>query len=43
MVNPKAQDLPPPGGYAKIPFTRIPAKTLFNGYQMIAGWAGINQ
>lgn len=40
MVNPKVQDLPPPGGYSKIPFVRVPAKTLFSGYQWIAGYIG---
>lgn len=27
----KPQDLPPSGGYKKIPFARIPAKTYFTG------------
>lgn len=40
MVTPKAQDLPPAGGYEKIKYMRVPAKTLFNGYQMIGGYLG---
>lgn len=40
MVNAKAQDLPPPGGYEKIRFMRVPARQLFNGYQMIGGYLG---
>lgn len=36
----KAQDMPPAGGYAKIRFARMPAKVLFTGVQMFAGWAG---
>jgi GRIM-19 protein len=40
MVVPKSQDLPPPGGYSKIPFARVPARTLFNGYQIIGGYIG---
>jgi hypothetical protein len=40
MVNAKAQDLPPPGGYQKIRFGRVPAKTLLTGYQMIGGYIG---
>jgi hypothetical protein len=27
----KLQDMPPRGGYPKIPFARIPAKTYFKG------------
>lgn len=27
----KVQDMPPAGGYQKIPFARIPAKTYFSG------------
>lgn len=27
----RPQDLPPSGGYKKIPFARIPAKTYFSG------------
>lgn len=35
MSSGKLQDLPPEGGYKKIPFARIPAKTYFGGmYQM---------
>ncbi|KAG5674926.1 hypothetical protein PVAND_004871 [Polypedilum vanderplanki] len=41
MVTPKTQDLPPPGGYQKIPFMRVPAKTLFNGFQIIGAYIGI--
>mgnify|MGYP003476950460 CR=1 FL=1 len=40
MANAKAQDMPPQGGYAKIPFKRVPARTLFNGYQLIAAYLG---
>ncbi|XP_050732127.1 NADH dehydrogenase [ubiquinone] 1 alpha subcomplex subunit 13-like [Eriocheir sinensis] len=32
------QDLPPRGGYAPINFTRIPARSYFNGYQLFAGF-----
>uniref|UniRef100_A0A2M4C2Q1 NADH dehydrogenase [ubiquinone] 1 alpha subcomplex subunit 13 n=1 Tax=Anopheles marajoara TaxID=58244 RepID=A0A2M4C2Q1_9DIPT len=38
----KLQDLPPKGGYQNIPFARVPAKTYFRGWQMIAGYAGIS-
>lgn len=31
MVAPKTQDLPPPGGYQKIPYVRVPPKTYFSG------------
>lgn len=27
----KKQDMPPPGGYKKIPFARVPAKVYFTG------------
>ncbi|PZC85188.1 NADH dehydrogenase [ubiquinone] 1 alpha subcomplex subunit 13 [Helicoverpa zea] len=37
----RKQDLPPPGGYKPIPFKRVPAKTLFSGYTMFAGYFGI--
>ncbi|CAH1637429.1 unnamed protein product [Spodoptera littoralis] len=37
----RKQDLPPPGGYKPIPYKRIPAKTLFSGYTMFAGYFGI--
>jgi hypothetical protein len=37
MVSSKLQDLPPEGGYNKIPFARIPARAYFSGYQLIAG------
>lgn len=40
MVTPKTQDLPPPGGYQKIPFVRVPARTLFNGFQAIGAYVG---
>jgi hypothetical protein len=36
----KAQDMPPAGGYAKINFARVPAKAVFTGVQLFAGWAG---
>lgn len=35
------QDMPPKGGYEKIPFVRIPAKQYFGGYTMILGYLGI--
>ncbi|CAD7086973.1 unnamed protein product [Hermetia illucens] len=35
------QDMPPEGGYKKIPYARVPARQYFSGYQMIAGFAGI--
>ncbi|KAF9803662.1 hypothetical protein SFRURICE_003374 [Spodoptera frugiperda] len=37
----RKQDLPPPGGYKPIPYKRVPAKTLFSGYTMFAGYFGI--
>ncbi|XP_044739228.1 NADH dehydrogenase [ubiquinone] 1 alpha subcomplex subunit 13 [Chrysoperla carnea] len=37
----RKQDLPPPGGYQKIPYARVPAKTFFSGWSMLAGFAGI--
>lgn len=40
MPVPKTQDLPPPGGYQKINFVKVPAKTLFNGYQLIGAYIG---
>lgn len=27
----RKQDMPPPGGYKKIPFLRVPAKSYFTG------------
>lgn len=36
----KTQDMPPPGGYQKIEFKRIPARVYFSGYQMILGYIG---
>lgn len=36
----RTQDMPPPGGYAKIPFKRMPARVLFSGIQMFAGYVG---
>lgn len=38
----KTQDMPPPGGYTKIDFKRIPARKYFSGYQMIFGYLGEN-
>uniref|UniRef100_A0A0U3YCU4 NADH dehydrogenase [ubiquinone] 1 alpha subcomplex subunit 13 n=1 Tax=Odontobuthus doriae TaxID=342590 RepID=A0A0U3YCU4_ODODO len=35
------QDLPPPGGYKRIVFHRIPAKKYFNGYAIFAGYIGL--
>ncbi|XP_037934861.1 NADH dehydrogenase [ubiquinone] 1 alpha subcomplex subunit 13-like [Teleopsis dalmanni] len=37
----RAQDLPPPGGYKRINFARVPAKTYFTGYQFLAGYAAV--
>ncbi|CAG9566307.1 unnamed protein product [Danaus chrysippus] len=37
----RKQDLPPPGGYKPIPYKRLPAKQLFSGYTMFAGFLGI--
>ncbi|KAL5292420.1 Ndufa13 family protein [Megaselia abdita] len=34
----KKQDLPPPGGYKKIPFARIPQKSYMSGFQMFAAY-----
>jgi NADH dehydrogenase (ubiquinone) 1 alpha subcomplex subunit 13 len=36
----RTQDMPPPGGYAKIDYKRIPARKYFSGYQMILGYLG---
>lgn len=36
----KTQDMPPPGGYQKIDFKRIPARKYFSGYQMFLGYIG---
>lgn len=36
----RTQDLPPPGGYDKIPFKRIAARKYFSGYQMFLGYIG---
>ena len=36
----KTQDLPPKGGYEKIPFERIAARKYFSGVQMCLGYAG---
>lgn len=41
MVAPKTQDLPPSGGYQKIRFARVPAKTLFSGFQIIGAYVGM--
>ncbi|XP_014089689.3 NADH dehydrogenase [ubiquinone] 1 alpha subcomplex subunit 13 [Bactrocera oleae] len=35
----RKQDMPPPGGYKKIPFLRVPAKSYFTGFQLLAGYA----
>ncbi|CRL00761.1 CLUMA_CG014016, isoform A [Clunio marinus] len=37
----RTQDMPPPGGYQKIEFKRIPARKYFTGYQMILGYLGV--
>uniref|UniRef100_T1GVR9 NADH dehydrogenase [ubiquinone] 1 alpha subcomplex subunit 13 n=1 Tax=Megaselia scalaris TaxID=36166 RepID=T1GVR9_MEGSC len=34
----KKQDLPPPGGYKKIPFARVPQKSYLSGFQMFAAY-----
>jgi hypothetical protein len=36
----RTQDMPPPGGYSKIPFKRMPARVLFSGIQIFAGYIG---
>lgn len=41
MPAPKTQDLPPPGGYQKIRFTRVPAKSYFSGFQIIGAYVGM--
>jgi hypothetical protein len=40
MSQAKTQDLPPPGGYEKIRFKRVPAKTLFTGFQAFGIYLG---
>ncbi|KAH8386523.1 hypothetical protein KR093_001039 [Drosophila rubida] len=35
---PPKQDLPPPGGYKKIPFAYVPAKSYFTGFTMIGAY-----
>ncbi|KAM7347182.1 NADH dehydrogenase (ubiquinone) B16.6 subunit [Cochliomyia hominivorax] len=37
----KKQDMPPPGGYKKIPFARVPAKTYLTGWQMLGAYAAV--
>ncbi|XP_061402979.1 NADH dehydrogenase [ubiquinone] 1 alpha subcomplex subunit 13 isoform X1 [Musca vetustissima] len=37
----KKQDMPPPGGYKKIPFARVPAKVYFTGWQMLGTYAAV--
>ncbi|XP_067634626.1 NADH dehydrogenase [ubiquinone] 1 alpha subcomplex subunit 13 [Eurosta solidaginis] len=37
----KKQDMPPPGGYKKIPYLRVPAKSYFSSFQLFAGYAFI--
>ncbi|CAH2049507.1 unnamed protein product, partial [Iphiclides podalirius] len=37
----RKQDLPPPGGYKPIPYKRLPAKQLFSGYTIFAGYIGM--
>jgi len=34
----KKQDMPPPGGYQKIPFARVPAKSYFSGMYFDIVW-----
>ncbi|KAG5874255.1 hypothetical protein JTB14_026477 [Gonioctena quinquepunctata] len=44
MASPGAQfkqDLPPPGGYQKIQYQRIPARTFFGGWALIGGYLGM--
>jgi len=38
---PKTQELPPPGGFSRIVFERIPHKTFMNG-KTIALWLGVS-
>ncbi|XP_053952248.1 NADH dehydrogenase [ubiquinone] 1 alpha subcomplex subunit 13 [Anastrepha obliqua] len=35
----RKQDMPPPGGYKKIPYLRVPAKSYFTGFQMLGSYA----
>lgn len=37
----KLQDMPPKGGYQKIFYARNPARSYFNGYQLIAAYFGV--
>jgi len=37
----KKQDMPPSGGYKKIPFSRIPAKTYLSGVQIIGSYIAV--
>ena len=36
------QDVAPPGGYAPINYTRIPARTLFNGPRLVAAFLAVH-
>ncbi|KAH8237484.1 NADH dehydrogenase [ubiquinone] 1 alpha subcomplex subunit 13 [Drosophila kikkawai] len=38
---PPKQDLPPPGGYKKIPFARVPPKSYFTGFTMIGTYVAV--
>ncbi|XP_059615982.1 NADH dehydrogenase [ubiquinone] 1 alpha subcomplex subunit 13 [Phlebotomus argentipes] len=38
----RTQDLPPKGGYASIPYKRIPPKSYFKGPAIFAGFIGIS-
>lgn len=40
MSSAKTQDLPPPGGYDKIRFMRVPARSYLNGFQTIGAYLG---
>ncbi|XP_063852250.1 NADH dehydrogenase [ubiquinone] 1 alpha subcomplex subunit 13-like [Scylla paramamosain] len=42
MAATPTQDLPPKGGYAPVNFTRIPARSYFNGYQLFAGFGVVS-
>uniref|UniRef100_A0A1A9W301 NADH dehydrogenase [ubiquinone] 1 alpha subcomplex subunit 13 n=1 Tax=Glossina brevipalpis TaxID=37001 RepID=A0A1A9W301_9MUSC len=41
MEAARKQDMPPPGGYKKIPFARVPPKTYMTGFQMFAAYGTV--
>ena len=36
------QDMPPPGGYRKIPYLRVPAKSYFSGFQILGAYVAVS-